>query len=121
MPMSDPSNNKDHALGQFSEQAPQTTGQVSREGPGEGPGEGSGRISSDIKERVSRVIQLIRPAVQEDNGDVELVEVTDEGVVKVRFHGECRKCPSRPLTLTHDIETNIKAQVPQVTAVVEVD
>ena len=79
------------------------------------------QMPGTIEGRVFKVIELIRPAVQEDNGDVELVEVTAEGVVKVRFHGECRKCPSRPLTLTHDIEKNLKAQVPQVTAVVEVD
>ncbi len=74
-----------------------------------------------IEGRVLKVIELIRPAVQEDNGDVELVEVTTEGVVKVRFHGECLKCPSRTLTLTHDIEKNIKAKVPQIISVIEVD
>jgi len=80
-----------------------------------------GPNSNAVQDRVHRVIQLIRPAVQEDDGDVELVEVTEDGVVKVRFHGECLKCPSRPLTLTHDIEKNLKAKIPEVTEVIEVD
>ena len=77
--------------------------------------------SDGVQDRVQHIIELIRPAVQEDDGDVELVEVTDDGVVKIRFHGECLKCPSRPLTLTHDIEKNLKAKIPEVTEVIEVE
>jgi len=70
--------------------------------------------------RVEQVIDLIRPAVQEDDGDVELVEVTDGGVARIRLHGACVTCPSRSMTLHGDIEQNIRQQVPEVTAVEQV-
>lgn len=68
-------------------------------------------------EQVERVINLIRPAMQADGGDVELVEVTDEGVVRIRFHGACYGCPSSTLTLQSGIERNLKQRLPMVTAV----
>ena len=71
-------------------------------------------------DRVQAVIDLIRPAVQADGGDIELVGVTDDGVVQVRFHGACNGCPSSNLTLHMGIERNLKDQVPQVTRVVAV-
>ena len=71
-----------------------------------------------LRERVAAVIDLIRPAIQADGGDVELIEVSDEGVVQVRLHGACIGCPSSTMTLTMGIERQVKAQVPEVTAVV---
>lgn len=73
-----------------------------------------------LRERVARVLGLIRPAIQSDGGDVELVGVTDEGVVHIRFHGACVGCPSSNMTLQHGIEKNLKDRVPEVTAVVPV-
>ena len=75
---------------------------------------------SSVKERVQAVINLIRPAVQADGGDLELVDVSDAGVVQIRFHGACHGCPSRPLTLQHGIERNLREKVPEVTQVVPV-
>ncbi len=73
-----------------------------------------------VKQRVAEVVDLIRPAVQSDGGDLELVDVTDEGVVKIRFHGACVGCPSSTMTLQMGIERNLVEHVPEVTAVVAV-
>jgi Fe-S cluster biogenesis protein NfuA len=70
-----------------------------------------------LRERVAKVINLIRPAVQSDGGDLELVDVTGEGVVKIRLHGACVGCPSSTITLQVGIERNLKAHIPEVRAV----
>jgi len=71
-------------------------------------------------QRVSAVIERIRPAVQDDGGDVELVEVTPEGVARIRFHGACVGCPSSSMTLHMGIERNVREKVPEVIAVEQV-
>jgi Fe-S cluster biogenesis protein NfuA len=76
--------------------------------------------SAPIRERVQSVINLIRPAVQADGGDIELVNVLDSGVVQIRFHGACHGCPSSTMTLQMGIERNIRDQVPEITSVVPV-
>lgn len=73
--------------------------------------------AASTQERVSRVIDLIRPAIQADGGDVELLEVTPEGVVRVRFQGACVGCPSSSMTLRMGIERNLRLHVPEVTGV----
>ena len=73
-----------------------------------------------IHERVQGVINLIRPAVQADGGDIELVNVAPDGVVQIRFHGACLGCPSSNLTLHMGIERNLRDRVPEVTRVVPV-
>lgn len=70
-----------------------------------------------LRDRVAKVINLIRPAVQSDGGDVELVEVTEGGIVRIRLHGACVGCPSSSMTLQMGIERNLKAHVPEVTGV----
>ncbi len=70
-----------------------------------------------LHERVAKVINLIRPAVQADGGDLELVGVTPNGVVQIRLHGACVGCPSSSITLRVGIERNLKAHVPEVLAV----
>ena len=76
--------------------------------------------SPSVRERVQGVINLIRPAVQADGGDIELVDVTDDGVVQIRFHGACHGCPSSTMTLQMGIERNLREKVPEITAVVPV-
>ena len=71
-----------------------------------------------IKQRVSEVIDMIRPAVQGDGGDIELVDVDDQGTVKVRLHGACVGCPSSTMTLAMGIERNLKEKIPEITNVV---
>lgn len=75
---------------------------------------------ADLHERVAFILDLIRPAVQDDGGDVELVEVTDSGIVSVRFHGACVGCPSSSLTLQSGIERTLKDRIPEVTEVRQV-
>lgn len=70
-----------------------------------------------LHDRVEHILNMIRPAVQADGGDVELVEVTSEGLVKVRFHGACVGCPSSSLTLQTGIERNLKSRIPEITGV----
>jgi Fe-S cluster biogenesis protein NfuA len=77
-------------------------------------------IPTDLRQRVQGVIELIRPAVQADGGDIELVDVAHDGVVSVRFHGACIGCPSSNLTLQMGIEANLRQQVPEVTRVIPV-
>jgi Fe-S cluster biogenesis protein NfuA len=76
--------------------------------------------ASSVRELVQDVINLIRPAVQADGGDIELVDVTDAGVVQIRFHGACHGCPSSTMTLQHGIERNLREKIPEITSVVPV-
>ena len=73
-----------------------------------------------LRHRVQGVIDLIRPAVQGDGGDIELVNVTDQGEVQIRFHGACHGCPSSNLTLHMGIERHLREQIPEVSRVVAV-
>lgn len=77
--------------------------------------------SSDLREKIERVIRLIRPAVQADGGDLELVDITPDGVVEIRLHGACVGCPSSAITLQSGIERNLKAHVSQSLRVKAVD
>ncbi|MEX0774884.1 MAG: NifU family protein [Phycisphaeraceae bacterium] len=65
-------------------------------------------------------MERIRPVVQSDGGDIELVDVTSQGVVKIRFHGACVGCPSSSMTLQMGIERNIRDRVPEIVAVEQV-
>jgi Fe-S cluster biogenesis protein NfuA len=71
----------------------------------------------ELNERVQQALDLIRPALQADGGDVELVEVLDGGVVRVQLVGACRGCPMSQLTLANGVERVLKEQVPEVTRV----
>jgi Fe-S cluster biogenesis protein NfuA len=73
-----------------------------------------------IREKVQSVIDLIRPAVQADGGDIELVNVLDDGVVQIRFHGACHGCPSSTMTLQDGIARNLREKIPEITAVIPV-
>lgn len=73
-----------------------------------------------VFQQVEQVIDRIRPAVQSDGGDLELVEVTQDGVAKIRLHGACVGCPSSMMTLHMGIERNIREKVPAVVAVEQV-
>ena len=74
-----------------------------------------------LHEQVESVLERIRPAVQSDGGDVELVDVTEEGVARIRLHGACIGCPSSKMTLHMGIERNLRQRVAGVTAVQQVD
>ena len=76
--------------------------------------------SPDLRTRVQGVLDLMRPAVQADGGDVELVDVSPDGIVHIRFHGACHGCPSSTMTLHMGIERNLREKVPEITQVVSV-
>lgn len=73
-----------------------------------------------MKDKVESVLQKIKPALQRDGGDVELVEITPEGEVKVRLTGACGGCPMSQMTLKMFIEETIKKEVPEVKLVIKV-
>jgi len=70
-----------------------------------------------MKEQVQAAIDKIRPMLKADGGDVELIDVSDDGVVKVRLQGACSGCPMSQMTLKNGIERVIKQEVPQVKTV----
>ncbi|MFP4072221.1 MAG: NifU family protein [Desulfovibrionales bacterium] len=70
-----------------------------------------------MKERVEAALNKIRPILQADGGDVELVEITDKGVVKVRLQGACKGCPMSQMTLKNGIERALVKEVPEVKSV----
>jgi Fe-S cluster biogenesis protein NfuA len=73
-----------------------------------------------MKEAVQKAINQIRPNLQMDGGDVELVDITEDGVVKVKLLGACGGCPMSQMTLKMGIEKHLKKEVPQVKEVVSV-
>lgn len=73
-----------------------------------------------MKEKVQEVLELVRPALQADGGDVELVDVTDDGIVSVRLTGACGSCPMSTMTLKMGIERTLKDKLPEVKEVVQV-
>ena len=73
-----------------------------------------------MTEEVQKALDTIRPNLQADGGDVQLIEVTEEGIVKVKLTGACGHCPMSTMTLKMGIERTLKAQVPGVVEVVQV-
>ncbi len=75
-----------------------------------------------MNEKVQKALDEVRPMLQRDGGDVELVEVDQEtGIVKVRLTGACKGCPMSQMTLKAGIERYLKSEVPEVTSVEAVD
>ncbi|MCK4234271.1 NifU family protein [candidate division WOR-3 bacterium] len=73
-----------------------------------------------MKEKVEAALEKIRPSLQADGGNVELVEVTEDGIVKVKLVGSCSGCPMSQITLKAGIERILKEEVPGVKEVVSV-
>jgi len=67
-----------------------------------------------MKAKVKEILEEIRPSLQADGGDLELVEITDDGIVKVRLTGACGTCPFSIMTLKGGIERILKKEVPEV-------
>ncbi|HHY62753.1 MAG: NifU family protein [Bacillota bacterium] len=70
-----------------------------------------------MREKVEALLDEIRPSLQADGGDVELVDVTEDGIVKVRLKGACAGCPMSTLTIKNGIERVLKNEIPEVKAV----
>ena len=74
-----------------------------------------------MREKVEKVIEeQIRPALQMDGGDIEVVDVSKDGVVKVRLKGACGGCPMSQITLSMGVERKLKEMIPEVKRVVPV-
>ena len=71
-----------------------------------------------MREKVESALKKIRPMLQADGGDIELVEVTKDGIVKVRLTGACGCCPMSQMTLKNAVEQRLKKEVPGVKKVV---
>ena len=67
-----------------------------------------------MKEQVEKTLEKIRPSLQADGGNVELVDVSEDGIVKVKLTGACRGCPMSQLTLKMGIEKALKQAIPEV-------
>lgn len=70
-----------------------------------------------VKEKVEAALAQVRPMLQRDGGDVELVEITDDGIAKVRLQGACQGCPMAQVTLQMGIERVLKEMVPDIKSV----
>jgi Fe-S cluster biogenesis protein NfuA len=73
------------------------------------------------REKVAQVLDRIRPALQNHGGDVQLVEVCDDGVVKVLLEGACRGCPMARQTVKEGVQAFLQEQIPEVKEVVAVE
>lgn len=73
-----------------------------------------------MRERVEKELETIRPILQADGGDIELVNVTDDGIVQVRLTGACGSCPMSTITLKQGVERTLKERIPEVKSVEEV-
>jgi len=73
------------------------------------------------KEQVAKVIEDIRLMLQMHGGDVKLVEVTEDGTVKVELQGACRGCPMAQMTIQRGVEARLKKEIPEVKEVVPVE
>ncbi len=76
-----------------------------------------GLMEEIMKIEVQQALEEIRPMLQADGGDVELVEVTEDGIVRVRLQGACKGCPMSQMTVKNGIERLLKEKVASVTEV----
>lgn len=74
-----------------------------------------------MQTQVEKVLDAMRPVIQQDGGDIELVSVNQSGVVEIRFLGACVGCPSRAMTLQTLIDRNLKEYVPGFSSVMAVE
>lgn len=70
-----------------------------------------------VEKKVQNALQQVRPYLQQDGGDVEYVDMTNEGVVMVRLQGHCGSCPHAMMTLKQGIEVALKEAIPEVKSV----
>lgn len=68
-------------------------------------------VAAEFRARVERLLDLIRPSVREDGGDIELVSADPAGLVRIRFLGACVGCPSAGMTLHHGIERTLRSEL----------
>ena len=75
----------------------------------------------ELKPKIQKVIDEIRPMLQADGGDIEFVAVDKDGTVKVRLKGACHGCPHAAMTIKNGVEARLKEAVPEIAGVVAVN
>jgi|TARA_B110000196_G_scaffold217829_1_gene187096 Fe-S cluster biogenesis protein NfuA len=78
-------------------------------------------LPADLELHVLNVLAQIRPAIQEDGGDLELVSIDEDATVRIRFLGACIGCPSSQITLRDGIARNLREAIPEVREVIAVE
>lgn len=73
-----------------------------------------------LKERVEEVLDQVRPTLQADGGDIDLLDVSEDGIVKVQLTGACGSCPFSTMTLKHGVEARLKDMIPEIKEVVAI-
>jgi Fe-S cluster biogenesis protein NfuA len=73
-----------------------------------------------MREKIEKALEKVRPMLEADGGSVELIEVSEDGIVKVRLTGSCGSCPFSSMTLKNSIERIIKVDVPEVKQVIAI-
>ena len=78
-------------------------------------------MNKDIRKKIEDALDEVRPYLKDDGGDVEVIEITDDGIVKVQFKGACSSCDINMQTLKNGIEVVIKKAVPEIKKVVHIN
>ena len=78
-------------------------------------------VNASIKERVSKALNKIRPYLQSDGGDIDLIDISDDLTVKVKLQGACHGCPYSKQTLKAGVEQALLKEVPEIKSVISVD
>ena len=86
----------------------------------EGPGESNAGCAPPRPEDVRAALDVVRPGLLADGGNVELVSVGEDGTVQLELQGACRRCPAREMTLRQVVEPQLRERLPGVAAVVAV-
>lgn len=73
-----------------------------------------------LRDRVEEVLDQVRPTLQADGGDITLLDVSDDGIVKVQLTGACGSCPFSTMTLKHGVEARLKDMIPEVKEVLSI-
>ncbi len=76
--------------------------------------------TQEIFQKVSSIIEELRPYLQDDGGDIELIEITDDLIVKVKLQGACGACPFSIMTLKNGVEEAIRREIPEIKEVVNI-
>ncbi len=77
-------------------------------------------LSRPLRRRVERILDRLRPALLADGGNLELVDVDEDGTVRITLQGACATCPAQGATLRYGIEAALREEVPEIAAVVAV-
>lgn len=80
-----------------------------------------GLTKDELNQKVKNVLDQVRPYLQQDGGDISLVELTDDYVVNVELHGACGACPFSTMTLKNGVEATLKKALPEIKEVVAIN